>query len=320
METMGVNYFSAAELPISEQGRIYHLDLRPGELATDIVLVGDPDRVPFLAKHFLREPEVDRNHRGLRTITGCTKESGFRVSIVTSGMGTPSTEIVLQEIVALHEVNFETKTRLPDWPTIRVVRVGTSGALREETPLGCSIIARYGLGLDNAGLYYESPLTDDLYSLESAAKAVLASCARGTRFARNVAPYAAKGNDKVATQMNEIAAALGYEARLGITVSNAGFFASQGRQVARCPLTFPEIDSAFGEGSTGIEGLRFENMEMETSFLFHFMAAVDHEAGAISVALANRRLNTFASDPTTGITKAATIAFQALEVLRRGSP
>jgi uridine phosphorylase len=316
---MKEDLFTAAELPISKSGRIYHLDLGPGELATDIVLVGDPDRVPFLANHFLQESEVDRNHRGLRTITGCMKGSGFRVSIVTSGMGTPSTEIVLQEIVALHEVNFETKTRFSSWPTIRVIRVGTSGALREETPLGCPIIARFGLGLDNAGLYYESPLTGELSALESAAKVVLASCAQGTRFARNVAPYAAKGTDTVALQMNKIAAVLGYEVRLGITVSNAGFFASQGRQVARCPLTFPEIDAAFGEGLSGIEGLRFENMEMETSFLFHFMAAVGHEAGAISVALANRRLNTFASDPTKGVINAATIAFQTLETLRRGS-
>jgi uridine phosphorylase len=102
--------FRASDLPISE-GRVYHLALSPEELAKDIIIVGDPERVSFIADEFLADRECDRYHRGLRTITGRVKETGKRVSIITSGMGTPSLEIVLNEIVALNEIDFIRKKR-----------------------------------------------------------------------------------------------------------------------------------------------------------------------------------------------------------------
>ena len=102
---MAKGQFKSSDLPIVD-GRTYHLDLRPEDLAENIIIVGDPDRVTFIADEFLGAKEIDRFHRGLRTITGYVKETGQRVSIVTSGMGTPSLEIVLNEIVALNEIDF----------------------------------------------------------------------------------------------------------------------------------------------------------------------------------------------------------------------
>jgi len=97
-------------LPLIE-GKVYHLGLKPEELANHILIVGDPERVPCIAQVYFNKIETDKSHRGLRTITGIVRDTDQRVSIVTSGMGTPTLEIVLNEIIALNEIDFHTRTR-----------------------------------------------------------------------------------------------------------------------------------------------------------------------------------------------------------------
>ena len=159
---------SASDLPLDEQGRIYHLQIKPEQLAPDILIVGDPGRAEMIGSTFLHDIEVEHEHRGLVTITGISEISGqpasiitpVRTTVTTSGMGTPSLEIILQELVALNEIDFRTRLRKTRFPRLHIIRVGTSGALQASTPLGTLIITSYAIGMDNTGLFYEIPYPD----------------------------------------------------------------------------------------------------------------------------------------------------------------
>jgi uridine phosphorylase len=307
-----------SDLPIVD-GRVYHLNLRPEELAKDIIVVGDPERVPFIADEFLEEIEVDRSHRGLRTITGCVRETGQRVSVVASGMGTPSMEIVLNEVVALNEIDFETRERKGQFDALTVIRVGTSGGIQRDTELGTLVITKYAVGLDNTGLFYDAPCTDEALKMleERVREAVDGATPRGSRFKGRVFPYASRANRGVVDAMEGEARGLGLRYKKGITVSNSGFFANQGRALSRVPLTVPDIDGILSSMDTGIEGLRVENMEMEGSFLLHFMGALGYRAGVICPVIDNRREDRFATQYTQYVRDAAEVALRALHALRK---
>ena len=160
---------SASDLPLDEQGRIYHLQIKPDQLAPDILIVGDPGRAEMIGSTFLHDIEVEHEHRGLVTITGISAVSGepatilspIKTTVTTSGMGTPSLEIILQELVALNEIDFTTRLPKRRFPRLQIIRVGTSGALQASTRLGTLIITSYAIGMDNTGLYYEVPYPDE---------------------------------------------------------------------------------------------------------------------------------------------------------------
>lgn len=306
--------FTAADLPIDEQGRIYHLALKPEELAQNIILVGDPERVPIIANEFISNIEVDVFHRGLRTITGVTQEENLRVSIVTSGMGTPSLEIVLQEIAALNEIDFNTRARKSDWEKLNLIRVGTSGALHSDLALGTAIVSRYALGLDNTGLFYDV-VTPDLFSKEierEALRLINLTYASDARFLNSITPYASRASIDLSEAITRACDELLISRREGITISNAGFFANQGRNIARIAASLPEIDRVFCKAEFNKSALRFENMEMETSFLFHFAHGLGYQAAAICPAIANRADNTFSASYQHDIKNAARAALRAL--------
>jgi len=130
--------FTPSDLPVDEEGRIYHIEVKPEQIAPDILLVGDPGRAEFIGSEFLRDLELEHKHRGLVTITGTAEITGqqatiispLRTTVSTSRIGTPSLEIVAGELAALNEIDFSTRTRKPDFPRLHVIRVGTSGGLQ----------------------------------------------------------------------------------------------------------------------------------------------------------------------------------------------
>lgn len=289
--------FLPAELPVSQTGRIYHLDLLPEEVATHLIVVGDPDRVPMLANAHLARVEIDHIHRGLRTITGEAKVTGQRVSIVTSGMGTPSLEIVLQELVALHEVDLKTLMPKETVQPLSVIRVGTSGGLQLETPTCLPIVTHYAVGLDNTGLFYAADAHDPhCVRIEEELHDLLAeSHTQGSRFQCRIWPYVAMADAELADRMERTAGELGVAVKQGITASSSGFFSNQGRWVSNIPPFLSGIEELLADYSPGVGSLRIENMEMECSFLFHFMNSLSHRAACICPTIANRRSGTFAS-------------------------
>lgn len=289
--------FTASDLPIDGEGRIYHLQVKPENIAPNILLVGDPGRAEFIGSTFLRDLEFEHEHRGLVTITGISEVTGEQATIIspvrttaaTSGIGTPSLEIVVNELVALNEIDFETRTRKADFPRLHVLRVGTSGALQASTKLGTSIITSYAIGMDNTGLYYESPYADDVCKrLErELALVVDRSMSENSRFVGKIHPYVARAEPILADALVEAAAELGVPAKRGLTVSASGFFSPQGRDVSRVKPSAPDLDRIFSEYEPGVDSQRIENMEMESSFLLHFLGGLGYWAGAICAGIAN---------------------------------
>ncbi|MEW6571821.1 MAG: nucleoside phosphorylase [Nitrospirota bacterium] len=308
--------FRHADLP-TVGGRVYHLDLEPEELAKKIIIVGDPERVPFIADTFMERKEVDRSHRGLRTVTGYVKETGQRVSVITSGMGTPSLEIVLNEIVALNEIDLLSGTGKSECEMITAIRVGTSGGVQAETDLGTLIITDYAVGLDNTGLFYNAPCySKDCEVLEEKIRNALDMTMPGSSYFRGkIQPYVSRAHEDLVNAMEKEAQKLGIKYKKGVTITNSGFFANQGRDISRIPLTIPDIDIILASVDTGIKGLKIENMEMEASFFMYFMAALGYKAGVICPVIDKRLEDKFMTEYAEQIKVAAGIALKALNEL-----
>ena len=318
--------FTAADLPVDAEGRIYHLQIKPEQMAPDILLVGDPGRAEVIGSSFLRDIEVEHEHRGLVTVTGIseiTREpatiiSPVRTTVVTSGMGASSLEIVVNELVALNEVDFATRTRKTDYPRLHVIRVGTSGGLQASTALGTPVITSYAIGLDNTGLYYDAPYPDETCARleQELDEEIGRSMKAGTRFQGKIHPYVARAEPAIVIALAQAADALGVKAKLGLTVSGSGFFAPQGRAVARLKPSVADVDKILADYDPRVADQRIENMEMEASFLLHFLGGLGYWAGAICPAIANRRRNTFEGDYQQSIKNATRVALLALASLR----
>lgn len=316
-----------ADLPIDADGRIYHLQIRPDQLAPDIVLVGDPGRAEAIGAAFLHEREVEREHRGLVTVTGISEITGGRATIIgprrttvaTSGMGTPSLEIVLNELVALHEIDFATRRPKAHYPRLHVIRVGTSGALQGSTSLGTPIVTTHAIGMDNTGLFYEAPWPDAACRrLEQELETLVRAAMRPeSRFFGKIQPYVSRAEPALVQALLAAADHLGVTVKPGLTVSNSGFFAPQGRDVGRLGPSVPDLDQLFADFDPHMGGQHVENMEMESSFLLHFLGGLGHWAGAICPAIANRRLNTFDHHYQTAIEDATRVALLALALARQ---
>ncbi len=318
--------YSPADLPIDDQGRVYHLQIKPEQLAPDILLVGDPGRADFIGSTFFKDIEAHHQHRGLVTVTGIadgfdqriTMISPLRTTVATSGMGTPSLEIIVNELVLLNEIDFSTLTRKPEFPRLHILRVGTSGALQVTTPLGTPIITTYAIGLDNTGLFYDVPFPDEhCHRLEKELSALFRKKMNSkSRFEKKIHPYVSRAHPKMVTALWDAAQQLEIPAKRGLTVSCPGFFAPQGRDVVRIQPTVPDIDQLFSDLEVGIDGQQVENMEMEASFLLHFLGGLGYWAGAICPTIANRRQNTFDSHYQEAIYNTTRIALLALADLR----
>lgn len=322
--------FTPSDLPVDDQGRIYHLEVRPEQIAPDILLVGDPGRAEFIGSEFLRDLELEHEHRGLVTRTGTSEITGERATIIsplrttvsTSGIGTPSLEIVASELAALNEIDFTTRTRKAEFPQLHVIRVGTSGGLQASTRLGTSIITSYAIGLDNSGLYYEAPYADEnCWRLEQELYGLVERSMRpDSRFLRRIHPYVARAAPEMVEALLKASETLGVDCKLGLTVSAPGFFAAQGRDVSRVVPSVPEVDRMMADYNPGLDGQRVENMEMEASFLIHFMTGLGYWAGVICPAIANRRQDTFDINYQEGVRNAIRVALLALADLRTRFP
>ncbi len=308
--------FAADDLPVVN-GRVYHLDLAPKEIARNIIIVGDPDRVPFIADEFMESRETDRFHRGFRTITGIAKETGQRFSVVTSGIGTPSLEIVLNEITALNEVDFRTRRRKKNFKPLNVIRIGTSGGMQPEIELGTLIVTDYVIGLENTGLFYDVPCRDNCCRLlEVRVREVLAAAVEpAARFKGRIFPYVARAHPEIRVALEKEALHLGVRCRKGITVSSSGFFASEGRKISRIMPTTSDLTNRLAAMDTGIPGLKVENIEMEASFLLHFAGGVGYRAGVICAVIDKHNDGSFVGDYGDQIRDATRITLQVFKSL-----
>lgn len=263
---------------VAHGGRVYHLGLAPGELATKVILVGDPARALRVAARFDAVEHTVRE-REFVTLTG--RFQGCPVSVIGTGIGTDNVEIALVEAHVLFHTDLDTGEALPDAPQLTFLRVGTSGGAQEDVAPGTLAIASYSLGLDSTGLFYEGPAADDVVvALEARAAAVLREGERAdSRFRGAVSPYAARADAELVAALTAGAAAAGLPHVVGVTCALPGFYAPSGRYIAGLRATLPDIKQRLA--TVHARGHRVLNFEMESSLLFHLGGQLGHRTATI---------------------------------------
>lgn len=262
--------FPPSELVINNDGSIFHLHLKPENLADKIILVGDPGRVSLVASHF-DSKECEVSNREFHTITG--KYKGKRITALSTGIGCDNIDIVMNELDALTNIDFATRTEKPEHKTLTLVRVGTCGGLQPYTPEGTFIASVKSIGFDGLLNFYAGRDEASDLKLEAAFKEHVGwNLKMGN-------PYVASANEKL---INRIA---GDDMVRGITVACGGFFGPQGRQL-RLPLMDPDLNQKIE--SFKYDDLQVTNFEMESSALAGLSTLMGHKAMTCCMVIANR--------------------------------
>jgi uridine phosphorylase len=266
-----------SELIINSRGAVYHLDTRPEELADTIITVGDPDRVREVSKHFDKF-ECKNQHREFITHTGWLGQK--RISVVSTGIGTDNIDIVMNELDALVNIDFETRTIKPNPVHLTVIRIGTSGALQKDIPVDSFVASTHGLGIDNLLNFYRMQHNDE-------DKYLLHAFTTQTQLHNSIAhPYISGAS---ASLLKLLTKAFHH----GITVTCPGFYGPQGR-ILRLGLSNPELIDRLTQFSSGQH--RITNFEMETAGIYGLGKLLGHHCLSLSAIVANRVTKQFSSD------------------------
>jgi len=259
---------AASELPLQPDGRIYHLNLFPDEIADTVILVGDPGRVETFSKRFDRV-FVKRSNREIVTHTG--ELNGMPLSVLSTGMGTDNIDIVLNELDALRNIDLKTREIKSEKKSFDLIRIGTCGALQKEIDINSFVASAYGFGMDGLLRFYCNHDISDDNAIEHFVKTQDWNPAFPY-------PYLTQGSSKLLGK-------LAFDLTQGITATASGFYGPQGR-VLRLPLA----DEALHQKLQAFEyrGLKITNLEMETSALYALSKMLGHEALTVCLAIANR--------------------------------
>lgn len=265
-----MKYFAESELIINNDGSVFHLHVKPEQLAEKIILVGDPGRVELVASHFeTRECEIE--NREFKTVTGTYK--GKRITAQSTGIGCDNIDIVVNEMDALANINFKTRNENETFKQLTFVRIGTCGGLQPYTPVGTFIASVKSIGFDGLLNFYAGRNDVCDLALEDAFKKHMnwnpLLCA----------PYVIDGNKEL---IEKIAAD---DMVRGITIACGGFFGPQGREL-RIPLADPNQNEKIEKFTYG--DLRITNFEMESSALAGLSALMGHKAMTCCMVIANR--------------------------------
>lgn len=269
---MEKKYFAPSELIINEDGSVFHLHVKPEQLADKIILVGDPGRVPVVASHF-DSRECDVASREFRTITGTYK--GKRLTVVSTGIGCDNIDIVMNEIDALANIDFTTRMEKDNIRQLEIVRIGTCGGLQPYTPVGTFICSVKSIGFDGLLNFYEGRNAVCDLALERA----LLNHLGWTGNLCAPAPYVASADPALVERI------AGTDMVRGLTVACGGFFGPQGRQL-RVPLADPHQNEKIESFSYG--GMNIVNFEMESSALAGLARLMGHKATTCCMVIANR--------------------------------
>ena len=271
-----MNRIPESELIINSRGAIYHIDLRPEELADTVITVGDPDRVAVVAKYF-DTIEVQRQHREFVSATGYIGNK--RLTVISSGIGPDNIDIVVNELDALKNIDFETRTIKQQHSPLTIIRLGTSGALQEDIAVDSLVAGTHGLGLDNLLHFYRFQMNDEELQL-------LQQFVAHTQLTGNVQPYISSAGAGVLKHFVN-----GFHN--GITVTCPGFYGPQGR-ILRLGISNPTLVDNLTSFRFGNN--RISNFEMETSAIYGLGRLLGHQCLSINVIVANRVRKEFSKD------------------------
>ena len=289
-----------SELIINGDGSVFHIHLKPEELADNVIMVGDPSRVDMIGE-YLTDIEFRHESREFVSITG--RRNGKRITAISHGIGPDNIDIVMTELDALANVDFKTREVKPVHRALNILRIGTSGALHADIPLGSYVLAHISVGFDGVMNWYANREKVTIPAVEEAFKKhmgwldVLPS------------PYFVKASPKIIDLMKDVTVK-------GVTISACGFYGPQGR-VVRVPLAMPnmleDIESfRFTEGG---EDYKITNFEMESSPLAGLAAHLGHNASTVCCIIANRYLKSSNPDYKPAIRKLVELALDRMSTL-----
>ncbi len=266
-----------SELIINDRGAVYHLDLRPEEIAGTVITVGDPDRVKEVSKHF-DAIEVKRQHREFITHTG--RIGNKRITVLSSGIGPDNIDIVINELDALVNIDFETREIKKQLGSINIVRIGTSGSLQADIPVDSFVASTHGLGIDNLLNFYR-------YEQNEEDNELIQSFITHTQMHGQMShPYITGAAPSLLKNF-----VTGFHQ--GITVTCPGFYGPQGR-VLRLGIRNPELINRLTDFRFGQH--RITNFEMETSAIYGLGRLLGHNCLAVNAIVANRIKKEFSKD------------------------
>ncbi len=269
---MGKKIFEESELIINADGSIFHLHLKPEQLAHKIILVGDPGRVSVVASHFDKiENEVE--NREFRSVTGKYKDK--RITVTSTGIGCDNIDIVMNELDALANIDFSSRQEKENFTQLEVVRIGTCGGLQPNTPIGTYICSEKSVGFDGLLNFYAGRNAVCDLKLE---RALLNHLGWSGNLCAP-APYVINSDKELADRI------AGDDMVKGITVACGGFYGPQGRQL-RLRLADPHQNEKIE--SFEYDGMRITNFEMESSALAGLSCLMGHKATTVCMVIANR--------------------------------
>ncbi len=268
--------FQSSELVLNKKGQVYHLGLRPEEIANKIILVGDQDRVSLVTSFF---DTIEHRSQNREFVCETGTYQGKNITVLSSGIGTDNIDIVMTELDILANINLDKKELNPTTKKLEIVRIGTCGILQSHVPIHQYILSDMALGLDNVAHYYDIPFTDT-------EKTILTKIKTHCPFPNLVEPYLIASNPDLTTRMAS------NETFHGITLTASGFYGPQGRAI-RLPLKNQWRETL---EDASFHHLPIANFEMESSALFALGRSLGHACTTICLGIANRPTGEFSKD------------------------
>ena len=273
-----MNKIAPSELILNPDGSIYHLNLKPENIARNIIFVGDQDRVSKVANHF-DHIEFETQKREFKTITGTFKNKRF--SVISTGIGPDNIDIVVNELDALLNIDLKTRILKKTHTALNIVRIGTSGSLQHDIPVDSFVLAKYGLGFDGLLHAYNCE-----HILETAMEEAFI---KHTNYSPvKSRPYIVKNSIELENKL------ISDKVFSGITATAGGFYGPQGR-VLRLAIQDPGLNKKID--SFNFNGVKITNLEMETSAIYGLSKLLGHQAVSMNAIIANRSNLTFSKDP-----------------------
>lgn len=269
-----------SELIINKDGSIYHLNLRPEQIADTIITVGDQQRVEKVSKYF---DEIEHSVAKREFVTHTGRIGKKRLTVISTGIGTDNIDIVINEIDALANIDFETRLPKEQLKKLNFIRMGTSGCLQKDIPVDSIVLSAFTIGLDNLMHYYPYQNTLQEARLFDECNTYLNLIGK-----LPVEPY-------VFSASRELLDAIGGGLIKGITLTSPGFYAPQGRALRGKTKLLPSYLEKLSNFE--FENCKVTNFEMETSGIYGLCRHLGHRALSCNVILANRASKTFSSDP-----------------------
>ena len=270
-----MHIIAETELILTAENKIYHLNLSKDEIANDIILVGDPDRVSVISNKF-ESIEHKIQNREFVTHTGIL--NGKRISVIATGIGPDNIDIVVNELDALVNIDFKTRTINKKKKTLNLIRLGTSGALQKDIEVDSFLASSFGLGLDNIAHFYES---EEIIEQDMSSK-----YKQHANWPENLSnPYIVKASDNLLSLFPDV--------KKGITATAPGFYGPQGRTLRLNPYitNLHEKMESFNYKEN-----RITNFEMETSALYYLGKSLGHNTLTICAIIANRLTKEYSKD------------------------